>query len=63
MLMLEHDAKEIRARHGLAVPRGRLVASSQEIDLPFAGPCVVKAQVPTGGRGKAGAIRKASPAA
>jgi len=63
MLMLEHDAKEILARHGLAVPRGRLVASAQEIDLPFAGPCVVKAQVPTGGRGKAGAIRKASTAA
>jgi succinyl-CoA synthetase beta subunit len=59
MLMLEHDAKEILSRHGVPVPPGVLVAGAAVPALPFAGPAVVKAQVPTGGRGKAGGIRRA----
>jgi succinyl-CoA synthetase beta subunit len=59
MLMLEHDAKEILSRHGVPVPLGVLVAGAALPALPFDGPAVVKAQVPAGGRGKAGGIRRA----
>lgn len=56
MLMLEHDAKEILAAHGVEVPVGVLAA-----DAPprFAGPWFVKAQIAAGGRGKAGGIVRA----
>ncbi len=59
MLLLEHDAKSLLARSGVAVPPGVFVGSALELGeavLP-PGPWVVKAQVPVGGRGKAGAIR------
>ena len=58
----EHAAKPVLAEHGLAVPRGRLVRSAAEAEAIAAeiGPCVVKAQVPTGKRGKAGGIRPAA---
>jgi succinyl-CoA synthetase beta subunit len=58
MLLLEHDAKELLRGHGIAVPPGVLVESAGP--APFPGPWMVKAQVPTGGRGKAGGIRRAS---
>ncbi len=46
---------------GIAVPRSVLCASAEEARTAFAeiGPCMVKAQVPAGKRGKAGGIRKA----
>jgi succinyl-CoA synthetase beta subunit len=62
MLLLEHDAKELLASADLPVPPGCIVSSVREISdaiLP-PGPWVVKAQVPTGGRGKAGGIRHSS---
>ena len=65
MLLLEHDGKELLAGYGLPVAQGLLVETAGAFDesrLP-PGPWVVKAQVPTGGRGKAGGIRMAdSPA-
>lgn len=55
MMLLEHDAKDLLAEQGLPVPKGRLVRAG---DVPAAiGTAVVKAQVPVGGRGKAGGIR------
>jgi succinyl-CoA synthetase beta subunit len=62
----EHAAKSlILGPAGIPIPRGILV--STPIDAKDAaadiGPCVVKAQVPTGKRGKAGGIRKADNAA
>jgi succinyl-CoA synthetase beta subunit len=60
MLLLEHDAKELLAAHGIPVAAG--VLWDDGADLP-AGPWVVKAQVPVGGRGKAGGIRMAGSAA
>jgi succinyl-CoA synthetase beta subunit len=60
MYLLEHDAKELLARYGIAVPHGRLVGPEDTLDrltLP-AGPWVVKGQVAAGGRGKAGLIRR-----
>ena len=60
MLMLEHDAKEILASHGVAVPRGMLVTAGAVSDAPpFAAPWFVKAQIPAGGRGRAGGIVRA----
>jgi succinyl-CoA synthetase beta subunit len=55
MMLLEHDAKELLAEFGLPVPSGRLLRAGE---APIGnGPAVVKAQVPVGGRGKAGGIR------
>ena len=55
----EHAAKEKVLRPaGIPVPRGRLCATPASAAAAFhdVGPCVVKAQVPTGKRGKAGGI-------
>jgi len=58
----EHAAKPLLAAAGIAVPRGRLAATPAEAEAAATeiGPCVVKAQVPTGKRGKAGGIRPAA---
>lgn len=58
----EHAAKPLLAAAGIAVPASRLAATPDEAELAAAalGPCVVKAQVPTGKRGKAGGIRLAA---
>jgi succinyl-CoA synthetase beta subunit len=61
MMLLEHDAKVLASVHGLHVPGGVLAESITSISaarLP-PGPWVVKAQVPAGGRGKAGLIQPA----
>lgn len=59
MKFLEYRAKEVFARYGIPVPRGVVVSSPEDIvDPPL--PCMVKAQVLIGGRGKAGGIRPAS---
>jgi succinyl-CoA synthetase beta subunit len=49
---------------GVPIPRGRHCRSAEEAGRAFAeiGPCVVKAQVPTGKRGKAGGIKVADSA-
>ena len=62
MYLLEHDAKELLAARGIAVPAGCLIegaAAARTASLP-AGPWVVKGQIAAGGRGKAGLIRKAA---
>ena len=62
MYLLEHDAKELLAKHGIDVPPGRLIdrdATLTRIDLP-PGPWIVKGQIAAGGRGKAGIIRAAA---
>jgi succinyl-CoA synthetase beta subunit len=62
----EHVAKaHVLAKAGIAVPFSHLCASPEEAERAFAavGPCVVKAQVPAGKRGKAGGIKKADSAA
>jgi succinyl-CoA synthetase beta subunit len=62
----EHAAKALLLEPAaIPVPRGALCRSPAEAEAAFAaiGPCVVKAQVPTGKRGKAGGIRKADSAA
>src|SRR3974390_2252128 len=59
----EHAAKSlILGPAGIPVPRGILCASVAEVADAAAkiGPCVIKAQVPTGKRGKAGGIKLAA---
>jgi succinyl-CoA synthetase beta subunit len=62
MDLLEYQGKRLFARHGVAVPSGRPAASVEEaVDAADAVgyPCVVKAQVQIGGRGKLGGIKVA----
>jgi succinyl-CoA synthetase beta subunit len=64
MYLLEHDAKELLAAHGIPVPEGRLCeahANLDDLSLP-PGPWIVKGQIAAGGRGKAGIISKAATA-
>ncbi len=66
MDLLEYQGKELFAKAAVAVPEGRVadsvdaaVEGAEEIGYP----CVIKAQVQIGGRGKAGGIKVASDAA
>jgi succinyl-CoA synthetase beta subunit len=63
MDLLEYQGKQLFARHGVPVPNGapastveQAVAAADELGYP----CVVKAQVLIGGRGKAGGIKLAN---
>jgi succinyl-CoA synthetase beta subunit len=63
MDLLEYQGKQLFARHGVPVPDGAPASTVQEAverarEIGF--PCVVKAQVQIGGRGKAGGIKVAS---
>jgi succinyl-CoA synthetase beta subunit len=62
MDLLEYQGKQLFARHGVPVPSGKpattvdeAVTAADEIGYP----CVIKAQVLIGGRGKAGGIKVA----
>src|SRR6266511_1626977 len=62
MDLFEHQAKELFARYGVAVPRGRVAWSpeeAEEVAAELGTTVVVKAQVQVGGRGKAGGIQLA----
>lgn len=56
MLLVEHDAKTCLSDRGLIVPDGVMVPADRPEPPPFPPPWVLKAQVPAGGRGKAGGI-------
>jgi len=58
----EHAAKPLLRAAGITVPDGGLAANADEaaVIAEKIGPCVVKAQVPTGKRGKAGGIALAA---
>jgi succinyl-CoA synthetase beta subunit len=57
----EHAAKPLLKEVGITVPEGRYVRTAEEAAeaQKAIGPCIVKAQVPTGKRGKAGGIKTA----
>ena len=61
----EHAAKPLLRAAGIATPNGVLARTPEEAAdaARRIGPCVVKAQVPTGKRGKAGGIKLAAGAA
>ena len=59
MKLLEYQAKEVLASLGIAIPPGKVARTPDEAAAACAelGPVAVKAQVPVGGRGKAGGIK------
>jgi succinyl-CoA synthetase beta subunit len=63
--LYEFQGKELFRRHGIPVSEGRIATSPEEARSAaqdLGGPVVVKAQVLTGGRGKAGGIKLAATA-
>jgi succinyl-CoA synthetase beta subunit/citryl-CoA synthetase large subunit len=58
MRLLEHESKRILEKYRIALPAGRLVGSGETLKID--GPVMLKAQIPIGGRGKAGGILEAS---
>jgi len=62
MNFTESAAKPILRAAGITTPEGRIATSPDEAAAAaeVIGPCVVKAQVPTGKRGKAGGIKLAA---
>jgi len=59
MRLLEFQAKRLLSQYGVPIPKSVLAKSPDDLEsLSF--PVVLKAQVPVGGRGKAGAIRIAT---
>jgi succinyl-CoA synthetase beta subunit len=56
VLLIEADGKALFAEHGIPVPAGVLVTDGAPAAPPGPGPWMVKAQVPVGGRGKAGGV-------
>ncbi|MQY39783.1 Succinate--CoA ligase [ADP-forming] subunit beta [Streptomyces sp. RB17] len=67
MDLYEHQARQLFEEHGIPVPRAEVTDSprqAREIARRLGGRAVVKAQVKTGGRGKAGGVKfAADPAA
>jgi len=59
--LLEYQAKEVLASLGIPIPPGKVARTPEEAAAACAelGPVAVKAQVPVGGRGKAGGIKLA----
>ena len=63
MDLYEHQGKELFGRYGIPVSEGRLATTPEEARRAaeeLGGPVVVKAQVLTGGRGKAGGVKLAA---
>ena len=62
MDLYEYQGKELFARFGIPVSEGKLASTPEEaraVAQELGGQVVVKAQVLTGGRGKAGGIKLA----
>jgi len=56
MKLFEYRGKELFDKYGISIPNGKLVKGEKDFsNLSF--PLVLKAQVPIGGRGKAGGIK------
>jgi succinyl-CoA synthetase beta subunit len=65
MKLHEYQSKQIFAKYGVPIPKGRVAATAREarqIAEELGGRAVIKAQVLVGGRGKAGGIKVAKKA-
>jgi len=65
MKLHEYQSKQIFARYGIPIPKGRVAATAieaRQIAEELGGRVVIKSQVLVGGRGKAGGIRVAKSA-
>jgi succinyl-CoA synthetase beta subunit len=63
MDLLEYQGKQLFAKHGVPIPTGKPAKTVEEAVEAADGlgyPCVIKAQVLVGGRGKAGGIKVAN---
>jgi len=63
MKVHEYQAKEVIARFGVPIPKGRVAETPEEakaIAMEIAAPVAVKAQIHAGGRGKGGGIKLAN---
>lgn len=63
MLLLERHGKSLLRQHGVKAPEGCAVSTSSELDAALANlqyPIALKAQIPTGARGKNGGIHFAN---
>ncbi|MCP4360062.1 MAG: ADP-forming succinate--CoA ligase subunit beta [Chloroflexi bacterium] len=63
MNLHEYQAKRLFAEHGVPIPDGKVASSpteAREIARELGGRVVIKAQVHTGGRGKAGGVKLAN---
>ena len=63
--LAEWRGKELFRKYGIALPKGQVARSAEEAERAVTSgavplPCVIKAQVLAGGRGKGGAVRFAS---
>lgn len=58
MELYEYQGKELFVKYNIPIPKGKII---ERVDEPFdiGFPCILKAQVPIGGRGKAGGIMPA----
>ncbi|RMD47640.1 MAG: succinate--CoA ligase subunit beta, partial [Candidatus Thermofonsia bacterium] len=62
MNLHEYQAKRLFAEHGIPIPNGDVAttpAEAKALAEKFGGKVAVKAQVHTGGRGKAGGVKLA----
>ncbi|TDI30344.1 MAG: ADP-forming succinate--CoA ligase subunit beta [Acidobacteria bacterium] len=62
MKIHEYQAKEILRTYGVPTPSGEVARTpdeAREVAGRLGGPCMVKAQIHAGGRGKGGGVRKA----
>jgi len=62
VIVTEYHAKRLLARSGIQIPAGeaaRTPAEAAQVARTLGGAVVVKALIPTGGRGKAGGVRAA----
>lgn len=63
MKLFEYQAKELFKEAGIPIPRSALVKKRQEVAAALDAigtPCMVKCQILSGGRGKAGLVKKAA---
>lgn len=54
MRLLEFEAKSILSKHKIPVPKNVLLNSPNSLNIDY--PVFLKAQIPLGGRGKAGGV-------
>ncbi len=62
MKLHEYQSKQIFAKYGIPIPKGRVAATANEakaIAEELGGRVVIKSQVLVGGRGKAGGVKLA----
>ena len=65
MNLYEYQAKRLFAKYGIPIPQGDIARTPEEakaVAEKFGGRVIVKSQVHTGGRGKAGGVKLADDA-